>query len=182
MGTSFRSVTLLFFFFIGCDSGTIEDVPDCQPGVWRVCVTDDLTWGRRLCDDDGWGPVCHHQECEPDAELDCLTDCGTPGTSLCEADGFWGVCNHEVCDGADNDCNGEIDEGLVKYCQCGCGDGESWCVDGAWGACAGDGPGSCAPPPGGCGGDQSLKSISSKDLIGTGVNGQPLPASGPYPR
>ncbi len=141
---------ILLALFAGCDAGTEATVEDCTPGEWRVCVTEDLSWGRRWCTAPGWEEACRMQECEPEESAECTTSCGTPGTRRCEADGFWGVCNHEVCDGVDNDCDGETDEELVKYCQCGCGAGESWCVDGAWAACAGDGPGSCATPPGGC--------------------------------
>ena len=142
---------LLLFTLVGCDAATDEPVDDCTPGEWRVCVTDTLSWGRRWCTAPGWETVCEFPECAPADALACTTACGTPGTRLCEADGFWGVCNHEVCDGADNDCDGRIDEELVKYCPCGCGAGESWCIRGAWGPCVGDGVSDCVFPPGGCG-------------------------------
>jgi len=169
----------LLFFLAGCDTSSNEPVDDCIPGEWRVCVTEDLTWGRRLCTEPGWEDFCHPQECALEKSLDCTTGCGTPGTRICEADGFWGVCNHEVCDGADNDCDGETDEGLVKYCQCRCNAGESWCVDGAWAACAGDGPGNCALPVDGCGGGALGRTDLNEGKSSTGRKAGAYDPSGP---
>lgn len=42
----------------------------------------------------------------------------------------------EVCDGADNDANGQVDDGLVISCQSTCGSGQMSCVNGAWTACS----------------------------------------------
>lgn len=41
----------------------------------------------------------------------------------------------EVCDGKDNDCDGEVDEGLTRACSSACGAGVEVCVDGVWGGC-----------------------------------------------
>lgn len=41
----------------------------------------------------------------------------------------------EVCDGRDNDCDGQIDEGLERGCQGACGRGLEVCVDGVWVGC-----------------------------------------------
>lgn len=42
----------------------------------------------------------------------------------------------EVCDGADNDINGQIDDGLVVACNSACGSGAISCTNGAWGSCS----------------------------------------------
>jgi len=49
-----------------------------------------------------------------------------PGRQICNDLGEWGECNHsirpkaEVCDGVDNDCDGEIDDGVLNECgKCG---------------------------------------------------------------
>ena len=41
----------------------------------------------------------------------------------------------EVCDNIDNDCNGLIDDGLVRNCTGPCGAGTETCVAGAWQTC-----------------------------------------------
>ncbi|MBT6573695.1 hypothetical protein HOM83_01505 [Candidatus Falkowbacteria bacterium] len=74
---------------------TLDDVCACDPGMTKQCGTSD----------EG---VCQF------------------GVQTCQADGTWGDCidaiepGDEVCDGFDNNCNGEVDEGLLNACgQCG---------------------------------------------------------------
>ncbi|MCB9644434.1 MAG: hypothetical protein H6728_15285 [Myxococcales bacterium] len=61
----------------------------------------------------------------------------------CKADGSGVECpvtaeppTPEVCDGKDNDCNGQIDDGLVRACQSACGAGVETCAGGQWGKCS----------------------------------------------
>ena len=80
---------------------------------------------------------------EIDEELtrDCDGSCGA-GTQTC-TDGVWGTCSGgasaddvgvEVCDGADNDCNGTVDDGAGM-----CDEGQE-CIGGTCQAPSGDGP------------------------------------------
>ena len=84
---------------------------------------------------------------------------GTAGQGLCKegqqtCDGVnWGECtgavvpSEEQCDGKDNDCDGQVDEGLTRSCYSGpsetrgkgtCVDGQQRCLSGKWEICVGD--------------------------------------------
>ncbi len=99
-------------------------------------------------------------ECRPNATRSCGTDAGEcePGYQVCNYQGFWDdSCmqslgpSNETCDGKDNDCDGEIDEGIDCACvpgetqECGvtdegvCKYGTQTCNDdGEWGECKGN--------------------------------------------
>jgi hypothetical protein len=41
----------------------------------------------------------------------------------------------EICDGFDNDCDGQVDENIVRTCTTMCGNGNQQCVEGQWESC-----------------------------------------------
>jgi MYXO-CTERM domain-containing protein len=43
--------------------------------------------------------------------------------------------SQEVCDGVDNNCDGQVDEGLTRPCSTACGPGTEECVNGVWTNC-----------------------------------------------
>ncbi len=68
--------------------------------------------------------------------------CKQTGRYICKPDHSGVQCSvsggaptPEVCDGKDNDCNGKIDENLVRKCSTQCGDGIETCVQGRWQGC-----------------------------------------------
>jgi hypothetical protein len=100
-------------------------------------------------------------KCSPgDPPRSCYTGpAATEGKGLCKAgtqtcaDGYWSLCQGQVlpaeedCDGKDNNCNGQVDEGLTsKSCYTGptgtagkgpCKAGTQTCASGGWSACQG---------------------------------------------
>ena len=86
-------------------------------------------------------PVRQGCPCEGALEQPCVAGLGAcqAGVRRCGADGTWGGCEGEVassperCDHTDNDCDGEVDEGLLNSCG-GCEDlGQA--VGGTCGVC-----------------------------------------------
>lgn len=88
-----------------------------------------VTAGTALagCDPTGNDPTaanpCYYQADDPAELIAALTDIADAVTEV------------EICDGEDNDCDGEVDEGVVQTCGTACGTGIQTCTDGAFDAC-----------------------------------------------
>ncbi len=129
-----------------CEPGTER----CAAGAWVDC--DAIGGGEELCE----GP--EDEDCDGTADEGCACadgqsrPCGsgegacTPGEQRCEGS-VWGACvggtrpGAESCDGADEDCDGTVDEGLARPCGSNsgaCREGVERCVAGGWGACEGE--------------------------------------------
>lgn len=78
------------------------------------------------------GGACSGTGCTAKVSNDCQKKgCGCKNMAcLC--------CDNkpEVCDGRDNDCDGQIDNGLTRACATVCGTGKETCASGRWGACS----------------------------------------------
>ncbi|MCB9545444.1 MAG: putative metal-binding motif-containing protein [Myxococcales bacterium] len=110
---------------IGCAAG-----PDCLEGDARVHPGALETCDGRDEDCDGQAdegaPAC----CQPGDRRPCGAFIGTctEGEQLCDAARGWSACSgvgprEETCDGADEDCDGSVDEGIPspRDCQAGVG-------------------------------------------------------------
>ena len=105
----------------------------CQPDANSPCQGTCGTSGVRTCssacqlsacllppescngqDDDCDGLTDDGFACSGAALLPCDTSCGSKGTRSCDAQCTWGACKApaESCNGADDDCDGQTDEGF----------------------------------------------------------------------
>ena len=141
-------------------SGT-QNVGPCKNGI-RTCGGDGL-WGAcegavypttQACkgvDDDCDGLVDEGCPCLGEAPRDCGSSLGScqAGKQRCESNIWSSLCyayrgpTPEVCDNDDNDCDGQVDEGLRRSCSYGCktDDGKAIvgverCEGGSWTGCS----------------------------------------------
>ena len=113
----------------------------CVKCDWYFCGNLDVIWQKQICINTCEDPntvvyegICEeHLECNPaqlilEANIPCTTGDGYPGTKdkLCNKGQIQYTdcktsCSEEICDLLDNDCDGDIDEGVKNDCG-DCGD------------------------------------------------------------
>ena len=146
-----------------CNGDVDEDIPpiSCWGGP-TAAVLDGTTpckRGEQFCTNGRWGP-CNNQTLPSTETCNQLDDdcngvmddirrisCGpAQAVGICEfgrvlCDGGESKCvdaiypDAETCDAADNDCDGAVDEGLIRRCTSICGGGVEECSFGQWVEC-----------------------------------------------
>lgn len=126
---------------IGGNSVCVHGTTTCASGAWGPCEGQVHPAVREACN--GLDDDCDGNTDEVSAEF-----CGPPtdvgacqfGTPVCAGDET--LCTNAVyptaedCNSADDDCDGEIDEGLERVCRTSCGVGAETCQDGQWVGCS----------------------------------------------
>ena len=127
-------------------------VQRCREGIWNEECEGEVTPSEEVCD----GSV--DESCDGSVDEGCACTAGdsracgmtigacAEGTQACGSDGTWEECmgatipTDETCNGADDDCDDNVDESLTRSCGTdvgACSTGIETCSSGAWGSCSG---------------------------------------------
>ncbi|MBM4371391.1 MAG: hypothetical protein FJ098_07030 [Deltaproteobacteria bacterium] len=125
---------------LSCDSG---GTTGCTDGAVLACTTAGGVAGQQTCVGGAWTACTVTTVCTDGESAQCTTACSTAGVKIC-SEGAWGACMamaQEACDGADNDCDQQVDEEMAAVaCNCGAAVGTKACVGGAFTPCTAGSP------------------------------------------
>ncbi len=137
-------------------SGCKDGLAVCEGEVFGQCVGEQLP-ETEVCDgkdNDCDGIADEGCACAEGEQRPCYSGPGgtrnigacKDGVQACDG-GAWGsVCagqtlpTAEACNGKDDDCDGQVDEGLTQACSTACGTGSATCVAGAFSGCSAPAP------------------------------------------
>ncbi len=134
-----------------------KGISTCKAGHWGKCIGEVLPKKQESCNN-------QDDDCNGQVDEGLVRDCyngpkKTAGVGECRKgiqtciQGSWGLCQGEIkpvkesCNNRDDDCNGKIDDGLVRKCYTGkpstqgvgeCKGGQQTCQAGHWGKCVGE--------------------------------------------
>ncbi len=100
-----------------CEAGAAAGTVGCDTATMSSCA-----YPAEICngfDDDCVGGADDTFACALGATRTCTTPCGSVGTQVCNATCAWGACTPppEACNSIDDDCDGDVDEGLLSQLQ-----------------------------------------------------------------
>jgi len=80
-------------------------------------------------------PGCNAANTDPADPDQCYFQVDDAAQLVAALTSIAGSISGEMCDGIDNDCDGQVDEGLVRSCSNACGVATETCSAGVWGGC-----------------------------------------------
>ncbi len=96
---------------------------------------DTLTLNRAAVAGNTALPACDETNTQPTDPDNCYYQANDLSELNAALDTIGYAISQEVCDGMDNNCDGNVDEGLERPCSSACGDGMEQCVNGVWTDC-----------------------------------------------